>query len=72
MGKSNAEEMQFWTRQEFSDFVDSIMNKRQSYMAFMTLYRIGMRLGELLALTVGDVDFEKRTIGISKSYQRLR
>ncbi len=71
MGKSNAEEMQFWTRQEFSDFVDSIMNKRQSYMAFMTLYWTGMRLGELLALTVGDVDFEKRTISISKSYQRL-
>ncbi|MFW5650691.1 MAG: tyrosine-type recombinase/integrase [Acetivibrio ethanolgignens] len=71
MGKSNAEEMQFWTRQEFSDFVDSIMNKHQSYMAFMTLYWTGMRLGELLALTIGDVDFEKRTINISKSYQRL-
>ncbi|EHI56786.1 hypothetical protein HMPREF9333_00036 [Johnsonella ignava ATCC 51276] len=71
MGKSNAEEMQFWTKQEFSDFVDSIMNKHQSYMAFMTLYWTGMRLGELLALTVGDVDFEKRTISINKSYQRL-
>ena len=71
MGKRNADEMQFWTRQEFSDFVDSIMNKHQSYMAFMTLYWTGMRLGELLALTVGDVDFEKRTISISKSYQRL-
>ncbi len=71
MGKSSADEMQFWTRQEFSDFVDSIMNKHQSYMAFMTLYWTGMRLGELLALTVGDVDFEKRTISISKSYQRL-
>lgn len=71
MGKSNADEMQFWTRQEFYDFVDSIMNKHQSYMAFMTLYWTGMRLGELLALTIGDVDFEKRTIGISKSYQRI-
>ena len=71
MGKSSADEMQFWTRQEFSDFVDSIMNKHQSYMAFMTLYWTGMRLGELLALTVGDVDFEKQTIIISKSYQRL-
>lgn len=30
-----------------------------------------MRLGELLALTIGDVDFEKRTINISKSYKRL-
>ena len=71
MGKSNADEMQFWTRQEFYDFVDSIMNKHQSYMSFMTLYWTGMRLGELLTLTIGDVDFEKRTIGISKSYQRI-
>ncbi len=71
MGKSNADEMQFWTQGEFSKFIDSIMNKRQSYIAFMTFYWTGMRLGELLALTVGDVDFEKRTISITKSYQRI-
>lgn len=71
MGKSNAEEMQFWTKQEFSQFVDSIMNKHQSYMAFMILYWTGMRIGELLALTVKDIDFERQTIIISKSYQRI-
>jgi len=71
MGKSHADEMQFWTKQEFSQFVDSVMNKHQSYMAFMVLYWTGMRIGELLALTVKDVDFEKRTISISKSYQRI-
>lgn len=71
MGKSNADEMQFWTEKEFSKFVDSIMNKHQSYIAFMVLYWTGMRIGELLALTVKDVDFEKRTINISKSYQRI-
>ena len=31
----------------------------------------GMRLGELLALTPADIDFENKTISISKSYQRL-
>jgi integrase len=71
MGKSNAEEMHFWTREEFSKFIDSVMDKHQSYMAFMMLYWTGIRLGELLALTVDDVDFEKRTIRISKSYQRI-
>ena len=30
-----------------------------------------MRLGELLALNPKDVDLEKRTISITKSYQRL-
>jgi len=71
MGKSKAEEMDFWTGEEFRRFIDSVMNKRLSYMAFMTLYWTGMRLGELLALNPKDVDLEKRTISITKSYQRL-
>lgn len=71
MGKSKAEEMDFWTGEEFRKFIDSVMNKRLSYMAFMTLYWTGMRLGELLALNPKDVDLEKRIITITKSYQRL-
>ena len=46
MGKSKAEEMDFWTVEEFRKFIDSVMNKRLSYMAFMTLYWTGMRLGD--------------------------
>ena len=30
-----------------------------------------MRIGELLALTYKDIDLEKRTISINKSYQSL-
>lgn len=71
MGKSKAEEMDFWTGDEFKKFIDSVMNKRLSYMAFMTLYWTGIRLGEFLALTPTDIDLEKRTISITKSYQRL-
>lgn len=71
MGKSKAEEMDFWTGEEFRKFIDSVMNKRLSYMAFMTLYWTGIRMGELLALNPKDVDLEKRTISITKSYQRL-
>lgn len=71
MGKSKAEEMDFWTGEEFRKFIDSVMNKRLSYMAFMTLYWTGMRMGELLALNPKDIDLEKRTTSITKSYQRL-
>ena len=46
MGKSKAEEMDFWTGEEFRKFIDSVMNKRLSYMAFMILYWTGMRLGD--------------------------
>ena len=68
MGKSKAEEMDFWTGEEFRKFIDSVMNKRLSYMTF---YWTGMRMGELLALNSKDIDLEKRTITITKSYQRL-
>ncbi len=71
IGKSRAEEMSFWTIGEFRRFVDCIMDKRQSYMSFMILYWTGMRLGELLALSPADIDLEKHTISITKSYQRL-
>ena len=35
------------------------------------LYWCGIREGELLALTAADFDFEKETVRINKSYQRL-
>lgn len=72
IGKSKADEMNFWTKDEFLCFVDHVMDKRLSYIAFMMLYWTGMRIGELLALTPKDVDFEHQIISITKSYQRVR
>ena len=72
MGKNQADEMNFWTKEEFSDFADGIMDKQDSYTAFTTLFWTGMRIGELLALTPADINFEEKTISISKSYQRIK
>lgn len=71
IGKSNAEKMNFWIKEEFMQFIDAVMDKRQSYIGFMVLYWTGIRIGELLAITANDVDCVKKTISISKSYQRL-
>ncbi len=71
MGKKNAEEMQFWTKEEFRQFADVLMDKPMSYIAFTVLYWTGLRIGELLALTAADIDLEKQTLTVSKSYQRL-
>ena len=71
MGKKNADEMLFWTKEEFDSFIEVMRDRPASYAVFMTLYYTGMREGELLALTPADVDFEKATITINKSYQRL-
>ena len=71
MGKKNAEEMRFWTKDEFVAFLEAVMDNPASHAIFMTLYYTGMREGELLALTPADVDLDKATIQINKSYQRL-
>ena len=71
IGKHNAEEMLFWTKEEFTAFIEAIRDRPAAYAAFMTLYYTGMREGELLALTPADVDLKKQIIRISKSYQRL-
>ena len=47
------------------------MGARAASYAFEMLYWCGIREGELLALTPADFDFEKGTVTISKSYQRL-
>lgn len=73
MGKKETEkEMDFWTKEEYLKFSDSTMDKPVSYYAFEMLYWCGLRIGELLALTPSDFDFEKGTVRINKSYQRLK
>lgn len=48
------------------------MDKPVSFYAFEMLYWCGIREGELLALTPADFDFEKQTVSITKSYQRIK
>ncbi|MCD7771845.1 MAG: site-specific integrase [Oscillospiraceae bacterium] len=71
MGKKKNREMLFWTKEEYLKFAEAIMDKPVSYYAFEMLYWTGIREGELLALTPADFDFDKRTVTISKSYQRI-
>jgi len=71
MGKKNADEMKFWTTDEYKKFRESVRDKNRSYMAFQLLYYTGMRIGELMALTRADVDLEAGTVTVSKSYNRL-
>ncbi len=72
MGKGKAEEMNFWTQEEFESFLEAVNDKPVSKYAFLVLYWTGMRIGELLALTVSDFDSEEKTLRIDKSYQRIK
>ena len=71
MGKSRAEKMDYWTLEEFNRFEDAVVDKETSWIAFKVLFWTGMRLGEMLALTIGDIDFDKSVIHITKSLTRL-
>ena len=71
MGKKKNGEMLFWTKEEYLKFAEVMMDKPLSFYAFEMLYWCGIREGELLALTPADFDFEKCTVSITKSYQRL-
>ena len=52
-------------------FIEAVKDKPYSYHAFQILYWCGLRVGELLALTPQDIDFDNKVIRITKSYQRL-
>lgn len=71
MGKGQTREMLFWTPEEYRKFSFEIMDKPMSFYAFEMLYWCGIREGELLALTPADFNFERKTVSITKSYQRL-
>ncbi|MCL2250029.1 MAG: site-specific integrase [Oscillospiraceae bacterium] len=71
MGKKEAQEMNFWTKEQFLKFSNAIKSKPLSYHAFELLYWTGIRSGELLALTPSDFCFDKGTVNINKTYQRL-
>lgn len=46
IGKSKADDMEFWTKQEFKQFLPSMDKKPEARMAFMLLYWTGMRIGD--------------------------
>ena len=65
------EEVEFWTKEEYLQFIEAVKDKDISFYAFEILYWTGIRLGELRALTKADFVFDKKTIRISKSAQRI-
>ena len=71
IGKAKAEEMDYWTYDEYIAFRDGVKDKSLSYICFEVLYWTGMREGELLALSPADIDLDNKTISINRTYQRI-
>ena len=71
IGKAKAEEMDYWTYNEYIAFREGVKDKPLSYICFEVLYWTGMREGELLALSPADIDLDNKTISINRTYQRI-
>lgn len=71
IGKAKAEEMDYWTYDEYIAFREGVKDKPLSYICFEVLDWTGMREGELLALSPTDIDFDNKLISINRTYQRI-
>ena len=67
IGKSRAEEMNFWTKEEF-EHVMQFEQKPSYIVAFKLLFYSGMREGELLALTPEDFPRDTAIVDVNKNY----
>lgn len=71
MGSEKGIRMKYWTKEQYLKFAEAIMDDPKAYYAFQILYWCGIREGEMLALQLRDLDFEKGTLSISKTFQHL-
>lgn len=74
IGKSDAEKkmIRYWTKDEFDRYLDSMDEKKDAmyHLLFSLQYYCGFRIGETLALTKKDLDFNEKSIMITKTYDR--
>lgn len=85
IGKARSIRNNIWSLEQFQAFIDCLRNDKINrsnqikrivdtnslVVAYNVLFFGGVRLGELLALTKNDIDFDHDTIHITKSYQKL-
>ncbi len=71
IGKKKSNRCQIWQKDDFEKFIEAVSDKEMSKVMFTVLFYSGLREGELLALTLKDLDFKNNIINVSKSYARL-
>lgn len=67
--KRDADSIDFWTLDEYRAFI-SHASAIEYRIIYELLFYTGMRIGELRALTLSDIDFDQNTIRIDKTLPR--
>lgn len=70
MGNSDSRSLDFWTTEEYQKFIQTMEQGSRYYLIFEMLFWTGCRIGELLALTKEDINFDSNQISITKTYYR--
>ena len=68
---SDNKKMNFWTLEEYTKFSEEMMKTPRAYYAFQILYWLGLREGEMLALSKSDFNFKNKTVSITKNFQQI-
>lgn len=68
--KEAKQEVEYLTEAEQKRFLEGCKDKRLESLFFMAL-GTGLRLGELLALTWDDIDFENKTVSVNKNIKEV-
>lgn len=72
IGDKDAEEQPFWELEEYLAFREYIAEKPKYFYAFEVLFWTGMRMGEMFALKLSDIDFKNLTIRVDETYSKLK
>lgn len=71
IGSLKSQKINFWTPEEYKQFSEACKDNLEYFTLFELLYYTGMRVGEALALTLNDIDFEQNIVSITKTYYRI-
>lgn len=70
MGRSDGRSLEFWTIEEYEKFIDTFDRNSSHYVMFEILFWTGCREGEMLSLTMNDIDITNNKLKITKTYFR--
>lgn len=63
--------LRFWTKDQFNKFINTFDPADPFRCLFDFMYYTGVRIGELQALTAGDIDLDSGSVTVNKTYHMI-